>query len=173
MTEVAEAPIEEVKNKTSAKSDEWAKKAGEGLMKLPGSAILTAFSEGFLHFGSNIISKIPKIRPLVTSAIEQAKQDPEIAGKLAQIPGDLLSKQLELTTNVLTAGTVATGIGGVLLGSFFGWQGVKHSSSMLQKMIYWGSRAGVIGSYLFAPAYLPVAGGIAAASTIIGMLQRK
>lgn len=173
MPETAEVPKHEVKNKSTVISDAWLQETGEHLKKLPGSAILTLFSESFLRLGSRILQLFPDAQSIGTAAWEELKKKPETLlelKKLSPDPDAFVSPILLPFTQGITA---VTGLGGVLLGTFFGWQGVKHAPNVWEKMIYLGLRIGVAASYLFAPAYVPVATGIAAASTIIGMRHRK
>lgn len=169
MPEVQEAPKKEVHNKPTVVSDAWLKETGEHLKKLPGSAILTVFSEGFLRLGSRILSFLPDAKSIATNAWEELRKNPQTVLEVRKLSPDPEAFLLPMAQGF----TSVTGLGGVLLGTFFGWQGVKHAPNMLEKLAYLGTRVGVVASYLFAPAYIPVATGFAAASTIIGMRYRK
>lgn len=167
--EVTEAPTPEIENQPTVRSDAWLQKTGEHMKKLPGSAILTFLSEGFAHWGSSILSQLPNFKTKFADAWVEFMKNPENAAKVAKLSPEVVNQIAPLTEGVVTA----TGIGGVLLGTFFGWQGVKHAPNVLEKMIYMGSKAALVASYFFAPAYIPLATGISAASTFIGMRHRK
>lgn len=171
MSEAAETPIIETENKPTVKSDQFLKKTEGFLSKLPGNAILTFLSESFVHLGYIMTTLAPKAKTLVTETWNHIKSNPDIVGKISNLPAD--ADVISIGTPIAEGAAIATGIGGVLLGTFFGWQGVKHAPNVLEKVMYLGAKAGVLASYIFAPAYIPLASGISAAVTMLGMRHRK
>jgi hypothetical protein len=159
---------EHAENHATAVSDDFLKKAGGKLIRWPGHAIFTAVGEAFTHLGGAMLSGAAHAKPAFAELFKKAATIPEIGTALAQNP-DLFNNMV----GVLTGVAGFTGLASTIIGSYVETQGIKHATSGLEKVAFWGAKAGLLATYMFAPAYVPIAAGISAVSGLISMRHRR